>query len=257
MVLERPEEVAAAISSWVFSGPHDFVGDGRKELEYERPGAIARTREIYRTDEPVIEHVSSYHGCVLTRVDSSIRRLSDLNGARFAYSDETSTSGHIFPRMLLERNNISLARSFYAGGHQNVIQAVLEGSVNGGAAFYSPPNELQRRDEVFVGDARYLIIKRLQGREARLGLLDEIRVLALSDPIPNDLCAKRAGFPEDTWQRFEESLQRYLATEEGQAVLFDVLTAIGATPTTDSRFRWLPRRSANRRTQRRGPARGG
>lgn len=235
-LLERPEEIAAAVSSWVFSGPHDFVGDGRKELEYERPGALARTRELFRTEEPVIEHVSNYHGCILTRVDSPIRRLSDLNGARFAYSDETSTSGHIFPRMLLERNEVSLARSFYAGGHQNVIQAVLEGSVNGGAAFYSPPNELQRRDGVFVGDARYLIIKRLQGEEARLGLLDEIRVLALSDPIPNDLCAKRAGFPAETWKKFEASLQRYLQTEEGKAVLFDVLTAIGAAPTDDAAF---------------------
>jgi ABC-type phosphate/phosphonate transport system substrate-binding protein len=236
MLLEQPDQVAAAISSWVFSGPYDFIGDGRKELEYERPGAIARTRELYRTDQPIIEHVTYYHGCVFSRVDSPVRRLQDLTGSRFAYSDETSTSGHIFPRMLLERNNVSLARSFYAGGHQNVVQAVLDGSVDAGAGFYSPPNELQRQDQVFVGDARYLIIKRKETVEERLGLLDEIRVLALSDPIPNDLCAKRQGLSDATWERFEASLQRYLATPEGQEVLFDVLTAVGAAPTSDAAF---------------------
>ncbi|MDH3743745.1 MAG: PhnD/SsuA/transferrin family substrate-binding protein, partial [Acidobacteriota bacterium] len=103
LLIDRPLEVAAAASSWVFSGPHDFVGDGRKELEYERPGTLARTQEIFRTEQPVLEHVTSYHGCVFARVDSAMRRLQDFNGRRFAFSDETSTSGHIFPSMLLDR----------------------------------------------------------------------------------------------------------------------------------------------------------
>ena len=42
------------------------------------------------------------------------------------------------------------------------------------------------------------------------------------------------GLP--TWKKFEASLQRYLQTEEGKAVLFDVLTAIGAAPTDDAAF---------------------
>ena len=92
------------------------------------------------------------------------------------------------------------------------------------------------QDQVFVGDARYLIIKRKESLEERLALLDQIRVLALSDPIPNDLCAKREGLSEEVWERFEASLQRYLQTEEGQEVLFDVLTAVGAAPTDDAAF---------------------
>ncbi len=235
LLMDRPVEVAAAASSWVFSGPHDFVGDGRKELEYERPGTLTGTEELFRTEQPVLEHVTSYHGCVFARVDSPMRRLEDFNGRRFAFSDETSTSGHIFPRMLLDREGISLGRVFYAGGHPNVIQAVLDGKADGGSGFYSPPSETQRSQGLHVGDARYLIIKRMPEAE-RLGLLDEIRVLRLSDPIPNDLCAIRRGFPEATWKRFEESFERYLETEEGREVYFDVLSAVGTAPTDDAAF---------------------
>ncbi|MDH3746317.1 MAG: PhnD/SsuA/transferrin family substrate-binding protein, partial [Acidobacteriota bacterium] len=130
---------------------------------------------------------------------------------------------------------VKLGRVFHAGGHANVIQAVLDGKADGGSGFYSPPNETQRAAGHYVGDARYLIIKRMP-EEKRLGLLDEVRVLKLSDPIPNDLCAVRKGFPEATWKRFEESLQRYLQTDEGREVYFDVLTAVGASPTDDSAF---------------------
>ena len=234
-LLDRPSEVSAAISSWVFSGPHDFVGDGRKELEYERPGTVRSTRELFRTEETVSERVAFYHGCIFTRVDSPFRRVRDFNGRRFAFSDETSTSGHIFPRMLLDREGVTLGRVFYAGGHPNVIQAVLDGKADGGAGFYSPPNDMQREQGLFVGDARFLILKRMR-EEERLGLLDEIRVLKLSDPIPNDVCAVRKGFPEPVWKTFEESFQRYLETDEGLEVYFDILAAIGAAPTDDSAF---------------------
>ena len=234
-LLDRPADISAAVSSWVFSGPYDFVGDGRKELEYERPGTMQSTRELFRTETPVLERVTHYHGCIFSRVDSPMRRVRDFNGRRFAFSDETSTSGHIFPRMLLNREGVTLGRVFFAGGHPNVIQAVLEGKADGGSGFYSPANEMQREQGFYVGDARYLIIKRMR-EEERLGLLDEIRVLKLSDPIPNDVCAVRQGFSEAKWKTFEESFQRYLETDEGLEVYFDILAAIGAARTDDSAF---------------------
>jgi ABC-type phosphate/phosphonate transport system substrate-binding protein len=71
---------------------------------------------------------------------------------------------------------------------------------------------------------------------AREQFLEDVRLIALTDPIPNDLCAVRAGFPDDTWRRFEESFRRYLKTEEGRDVYFDLLTAVDAAPVDDSAF---------------------
>ncbi len=235
-LVEKPFEVAAAASTHVFSGPEDLIGDGRKELEYDMPGTLERTRILYKTESPVQDLDTVYRGCVMARTDSGIRRLADLNGRSFAFSDETSTSGHIFPRMLLDRNRVSLGRVYYAGGHPNVVQAVWDGKAVAGSTFYSPPGIKQREENLYVGDARYIIMRRFATDEERQQFLRDVKVVALTDPIPNDLCAVRKGLSEEIWQRFNESFQRYLTTPEGQDVFNDLLTAVGAAPIDDSAF---------------------
>ncbi len=236
LLVERPFEVAAAASTHVFSGPYDLIGDGRKELEYDQIGTLERTRIIFQTEEPVQDLDTVYRGCVMTRTDSGIRRLRDLTGRSFAFADETSTSGHIFPRMLLDRNNVSLGRVYMAGGHPNVVQAVWDGKAMAGSTFYSPPGVKQREDKLYVGDARYIIMRRFKTDEERQTFLETIRILALTDPIPNDLCAVRKGLPEAIWKRFVDSFQRYLQTPEGQDVFNDLLTAVGVAEIDDSVF---------------------
>jgi ABC-type phosphate/phosphonate transport system substrate-binding protein len=234
-LLDERLEVAAAVSRFIETGPFDLVGDGRKELEYERPGTMAATRLIFRTEEPAPEDVTYYHGCILARTDGP-RRIEDLNGARFAFSDETSTSGHIFPRMLLDSHRVTLGRVYYAGGHPNAVQAVWDGKAEGGAVFFSPANATQREEGLVVGDGRYLILRRMEDAEARRRFLEEVRVVKITDPIPNDLLAMRAGFPEEIFERFKASFDRLLQTELGGEIFFDVLSAKGAVPTDDSAY---------------------
>jgi phosphate/phosphite/phosphonate ABC transporter binding protein len=229
-------EVDAAVSRFVPSGPHDFVGDGRKLLEARRPGALADTRVIYTTPEPAAELKTVYYGALFTRADSGIRRPADLNGRRFAFSDETSTSGHIFPRVLLQREGVELGHVLFAGGHPNVVQAVADGKVDGGASFYSPPSAANAADGTIVGDARFLLLKNMAGDAERRAFLDQVRVIGLTDPIPNDVCCVRSGFSEDVWQRFSASLQRFLATEEGQAAYYDLVAGVAAAPCSDDEF---------------------
>ncbi len=235
-LLDAPGSVDAAVSSHVFSGPHDLVGDGRKELEYDRPGTLEATRVLGITENPVPELTTTYNGCILTRTDSGINRLQDLNGRSFAFSDETSTSGHIFARALLNRAHVTLGHTFFAGGHPNVVQAVMDGKVAGGAVFYSPPGRLEARDHSLVGDARRLIIKRMPDEESRRALLDRVRILALTDPIPNDVCCVRRGFPEKTWARFNASLQRFLKTPKGREAYYDLVAGVAAAECTDATF---------------------
>lgn len=235
-LVEKPFEVAAAASSHVFSGPYDLIGDGRKELEYDQPGTIERTQVIFETEEPVQDLDTVYRGCVMARTDSGIRRLGDLTGRSFAFSDETSTSGHIFPRMLLDRNNVELGRVYYAGGHPNVVQAVWDEKAIAGSTFYSPPGIKQREEKLYVGDARYIIMRRFQTDEERQEFLRTIRIVALTDPIPNDLCAARKGLSPEIFQRFLDSFKRYLDTPEGSDVFNALLTAVNVAEIDDSAF---------------------
>ena len=233
-LVEKPTKVAAAASSYVQSGPFDMVGDGRKELEYDRPGTLETTTILYTTEDTVSERASVYYGCVYSRNDSGARRLEDFTGRTFAFSDETSVSGHIFPRMLLDRNDVTLGRVYYAGGHPNVVQAVWDGKALGGSAFYSPPSAQQLAEGLYVGDARYLLLKRMDTDERRRAFLEDLRVLKLTDPIPNDLCVVRQGFPEKIWQRFLESFDRFLETPQGKDAFADILAGVAVTRTDDS-----------------------
>lgn len=235
-LVETPLEVDGAVSSHVFSGPHDLVGDGRKELEYQRPGTLAETRVVDTTDTPVAEPATHYYGCIFTRSDSPVRRIEDLNGRRFAFSDETSTSGHIFPRLLLNRSGVTLGRIYYAGGHPNAVQAVWDGKADAGSAFYSPPSEQHARDGTLVGDARHLVTRRMADIEARRRFLEEVRVLVLTDPIPNDVCVVRRGFPQRTWERLERSIQRFVATADGKLALHDLVAGVAVNPASDATF---------------------
>jgi len=235
-LLAEEKEVDAAASRHVDSAPHDLVGDGRKELEYDRPGTLRETRVIHTSEQGETELSNVYYGCVLTRTDSGINRVEDLNGSSFAFADETSTSGHIFPRALLQRTGVELGHVFYAGGHPNVVQAVRDGKVAGGATFYSPPSRANLRDGTLVGDARFLILKNMQTAEERATLLDEVRIIALTDPIPNDVCCVRRGFPEAVWERFEASMQRFLETPEGRGAYYDLVAGVAAAPCTDADF---------------------
>jgi ABC-type phosphate/phosphonate transport system substrate-binding protein len=233
---ERKEGVVAAASRHVTSGPNDLVGDGRKELEYDRPGTMLETRIVHRTAQAAPELSKVYYGCVLSHSDSGINRLEDLNGKTFAFSDETSTSGHIFARALLQRHKVELGHIFFAGGHPNAVQAVEDGKVAGGAAFYSPPSPANERDGTKVGDARFLILKNMDEQDRRDRFLENVRVLALTDPIPNDVCCVRRGFPEPTWREFESSLQRFLDTPDGQGAYYDLVAGVAAAPCTDTDF---------------------
>jgi ABC-type phosphate/phosphonate transport system substrate-binding protein len=235
-LVERRDAVDAAASRYVFSGPHDQVGDGRKELEYHRPGTIHETRVVFTSPRPVDELSNVYFGCILSRTDSAIQRLEDFNGEPFAFSDETSTSGHIFARVLLSRARVSLGHVLFAGGHPNVVQAVYDGKVKGGATFYSPPSSANARDGTLVGDARFLILKRMQTIAERHEYLDKVRIVALTDPIPNDVCCVRRDFPERVWETFAASLQRFLTLPEGRAAYYDLVAGVAAAPCTDSDF---------------------
>jgi phosphonate transport system substrate-binding protein len=220
----------------VNSGPHDLVGDGRKTLEYRRPGTLRETAVIHTTAQPAPELSNVYFGCILTRTDSGHRRVEDFGGQSFAFSDETSTSGHIFARALLQRSSVELGHVLFAGGHPNVVQAVRDGKVSGGATFYSPPSAANARDGTLVGDARFLILKNMQTAEDRAALLDEVRIVALTDPIPNDVCCVRQDFPDVVWERFVASLDRFLETADGQSAYYDLVAGVAAQPSSDADF---------------------
>lgn len=110
---------------------------------------------------------SVYYALLMAGKDSPVRSVQEIRGQDFTLVDPASTSGNLFPRVMLIEEGIDPntdIKARYAGNHQNSILAVAKGQVPCGAS-----NNLGVEQAITNG---------VIGR-------DEIVVLKESAPIPN------------------------------------------------------------------------
>ncbi len=189
-------------------------------LAQQKFGAVARLRIIRHEGE------TTYRGQIVYNVDSGIEKLEDLNGKRIAYVAPSSTSGYILPHALLEKNNIKPSEIIFANNHDIVISQVYQGQVDAGATYYSPPDT---KTGVFR-DARERVVTQYPD------VADKVKILTLTDEIPNDPVIFRAGMPEDMMDDIVNALLKFVATPDGQEALYQIYSVRGLTPTKDSDY---------------------
>ncbi|HOO62439.1 MAG TPA: phosphate/phosphite/phosphonate ABC transporter substrate-binding protein [Synergistaceae bacterium] len=118
-----------------------------------------------------------YRSVIISLKESPVMELRDLKGKNFGFTDRESTSGHRIPRLMLHAADMEpesfFGNFFYLGRHDAVIQALLAGSIEGGA----------------VSDGT------LENAISRYG--DRFRVLAVSDPIPLDAVVASPSVSEE------------------------------------------------------------
>lgn len=148
-----------------------------------------------------------YYSDIITTTNSGIHKLSDLKGKRFAFVDPDSTSGAIYPKVMLLDAGIVPERDFraleYAGGHDAAVLALLNGKVDACATYANDP----------------------QGHESSWSVLlahnpDELRrivVLAHSRPIPSDNIAVRGDLDARLADRIRAIFLRLSSTGRGRA----------------------------------------
>ena len=74
-----------------------------------------------------------YYSIILARSDKNINNVEDLKGKKIAFVDPSSTSGYIFPAVILNDHNIDLEKDIqyqFAGGHDKALQLLLNGDVD-------------------------------------------------------------------------------------------------------------------------------
>jgi len=140
---------------------------------------------------PVRGGVTSYSTALFTRDDSPFRDLRDLTGIRAAWVDRQSASGYLLIRAHLRALGVDLERAVaadrFTGSHEEVAQAVLDGSADVGASFvHLDPND-DRPLRAAWGDAR-------------------VRVLAHAGPIPADVIARSRRLDDRAQRRIEHAL---------------------------------------------------
>jgi phosphonate transport system substrate-binding protein len=190
-------------------------------LAHQKYGAEARLR-ILRNGE------SSYRGEIITHVDSGINEITDLNKKKIAFVDPSSTSGYLLPLKLFKENDVRLGEQVFAMKHDNVVAMVYQRKVDAGACFYSPPDEAGR-----IKDARSRVMTQFPDVE------EKVRIIKITDPIPNDPIVFRKDIPLQIKLKVEKALINLLRSEEGKRALYAISSTDGMMLASDEEYNVL------------------
>jgi phosphonate transport system substrate-binding protein len=135
---------------------------------------------------------SSFTSRIFVRKDSGLRRLEDLRGKTMAFVDPASSSGYIYPMVLLISRGLVKNRDpktffrdvVFAGSHDAAMRALVNGHVDAIASF-----DLAR--EQYLNDPAER---------------ERIEVVAETPPIPEAGIAARDGLGADTLARVRAAL---------------------------------------------------
>lgn len=166
-----------------------------------------------------------YFGQIITRADSGIQSLEDLNQKRFAFVDPVSSSGYLFPLHLLNDKKIKFKETIFAGTHDAVVTAVYQKKVDAGATFYAPPDA-----DGTPKDARWVV------RTQFPDVFEKIKVLKMTDPIPNDPVVFRKDIPQELQDKVVFALKKYVQTEEGKKNLMAMYHITDFSTAADSDY---------------------
>lgn len=167
---------------------------------------------------------ATYQSQFLARADGKIKTLKDLNGKKVAFVDPASTSGYLLPLKTLKDLKVEPKETVFAMKHDSVVTMIYQGQVDAGATYYSPPQNGQ------IEDARRLVKTQYPDVEQK------VKIIELSEPIPNDPIAFRKEMPEEMKEKIVDTLLQFAATPEGKKALDLMLGATNLKKATDSDY---------------------
>ena len=127
----------------------------------------------------------SYRAYIITRSDSGITDLSQLNGASFAFTDIGSTSGYLMPSYIFAQEGIEIGREFFGGAQFVVVEAVLNNTVDAGS----------------IAEQYYR-----QGIKEGIFVESDLTILHISDPIPGTATWVRKDMPAELKRQITEAM---------------------------------------------------
>ncbi|MHB8580141.1 MAG: phosphate/phosphite/phosphonate ABC transporter substrate-binding protein [Ignavibacteriaceae bacterium] len=183
-------------------------------------GAEARLRVVREGNQ------TTYKGQIITRYDSGINTLADINGKTMAYVDPSSTSGYLLPKSLLESKGIKPSETVFAMRHDNVVTMVYQRQVDAGATYYSPPDSITGE----VMDARGRVLKQFPD------VVQKVKIIGFTQDIPNDPWVFRKSMNHDMKEKLINAILDFASTKIGKKTLFDIYDITGLIRTTDSDY---------------------
>jgi phosphonate transport system substrate-binding protein len=204
--------------------------------------------------------------------DSEFQTLEDLEGATWGFGDQGSTSGYMVPAVELAAAGVTPGEQVQTGGHNQTVTAVYNGEVDFGTVFYSVPlnpdgepiftyeqyqngeiTELSQYEipeesiancapsddgEQLLCDGYRVLDARANVRTEAPDVMQKVRILAVSNAIPNDTLSFGPEFPADVRTQIEEALVAFSETDAWDESIgsSDFYGWSGIAPATDAEF---------------------
>ncbi len=234
--LEQAKKDAAALATFLSDKLHRRV-EGEAMAASDLPRAIAtgkvdlawlsaseyvqavRIGPLQPLARVVRNGLPFYRSVIFARKDSPATALAELKGKKIALVSKTSAAGYILPIVMLRAAR--LAEPLLLGDHAAVCKAVLDGKADAGATFGNDK------------DGKTGIEGCSQSFGARAA---ELKVLAVSHPIPNDVIAARPGLAPADVEPLRLLLGTIAETPEGKAILTSVFHGEGFLGAGDDDF---------------------
>lgn len=158
----------------------------------------------------------TYVAVIFVKASSDVHTLDDLRGKTMAFADVNSASGYLIPRYYLRKEGKDpetfFSRYIFAGGHEQSVSSVLNGTTVAGVTWASG-----------VGDVKKGFTRGILQRMVQAGTLnmDDIRIVWTSGPIPNGPFVMRQGMPADLRQKI---IDAHMRLREADRAAFEALT---------------------------------
>jgi phosphonate transport system substrate-binding protein len=115
----------------------EALGNGSLDFAYLGALTYVKAHDRYGV-LPLVQRSAdkTFHSLFITQSGSSIQKLADCKGKRFAFGDINSTSGHLIPYDELIKAGINAEQDMqvrYTGSHAATVKAVEGGAADAGA----------------------------------------------------------------------------------------------------------------------------
>ena len=172
---------------------------------------------------------ANQYSAIVVRDDSPMKTLEDLKGKTIAWTDPSSSSGHILPKSVLISKGIEpdafFKRQTFAGSHETAVLSVMNKTVDAAATFSD------------TGDGKtgsWTKFAKSFGNKAIA-----LRAVFVTPPMPSDTVSVSKQFAESDPAKVEkirDAIQALAKTPEGLNALKDLYGIEGLVPATSEEY---------------------
>lgn len=213
----------------------DFVsivkafGQGKADFAFINTLGYLLARDFAKAEAPLVilygDVYKTYRGEIVARVDGPIKTPTDLVGKTIAFADPYSASGYLYVLKFLRDHNIKPGKTVFAGSHKKAIEMVYKGEVDAVATFHSRPEPSGAKRDA-----------RIELTVEHPDVLEKVRIIALTDEIPNGPVAARHNLPPEIKTKITNALVEFAGMPIGRKALFDLYNATGFAPASGADY---------------------